>query len=192
GHQALSASPSDHTAAPSSTTSFRRNWPGTTDSAGKPPRLDSQPGVERRKLSVVRNIMTAIALPTAAIRGDAGRSAIITATAISTVPSWLERLHTEEAVHPPHERAAGHQRLVATPSRMVREGVGHVYADARVFARRSARVRFLVDTGATYTIVPPSLVREVGAAPSPTTFRVSLADGSTRNLRACTMGIELC
>ena len=83
-------------------------------------------------------------------------------------------------------------RLVATPSRMVRGGVGHVYADARVFARRSARVRFLVDTGATYTIVPPSLAREVGAAPSPTTFRVSLADGSTRNLRACTMGIELC
>src|SRR5437879_5448582 len=83
-------------------------------------------------------------------------------------------------------------RLVATPSRMVRGGVGHVYADARVFARRSARVRFLVDTGATYTIVPPALVREVGAAPSPTTFRVSLADGSTRNLHACTMGIELC
>src|SRR5439155_22334425 len=84
-------------------------------------------------------------------------------------------------------RAAG-----CHPSRMVREVVGHVYVDARVFARRSARVRFLVDPGATYTIVPPSLAREVGAASSPTTFRVSLADGSTRSLRACTMGIELC
>src|SRR5207245_134729 len=89
GHQApsaVSASPSDHTAAPSSTTSFSRNCPGTTESAGKPPRLASQPGVEKRKLSVVRNIITAIALPTAAIRGDTGRSAIIAATAISTVP----------------------------------------------------------------------------------------------------------
>src|SRR5207244_3656149 len=90
GHQALSASPSDHTAAPSSTTSFSRNWPGTTESAGKPPRLGSQPGVEKRKLSVVRNIITAVALPTAAIRGETGRSAIITATAISTVPRRFE------------------------------------------------------------------------------------------------------
>ena len=73
---ALSASPSDHTAAPSSTTSFSRNCPGTTDSAGKPPRLGSQPGVEKRKLSVVRNIITAIPLPTAAIREDTGRSVL--------------------------------------------------------------------------------------------------------------------
>jgi len=70
--------------------------------------------------------------------------------------------------------------------------VGHVYVDARVFARRSAEARFLVDTGATYAIVPPSLARRVGAASSATRFRVSLADGSTRSLRACTMGIEVC
>jgi len=67
-----------------------------------------------------------------------------------------------------------------------------VYADARVFARRSATAQFLVDTGATYAIVPPSLARQVGATALPARFRVSLADGSKRSLRACTMGIELC
>ena len=52
-------------------------------------------------------------------------------------------------------------------------------------------MRFLVDTGATYTIVPPSVTREVGAITLQRKFRVSLADGSVRNLKACTMGIEL-
>ena len=69
--------------------------------------------------------------------------------------------------------------------------VGHVYAEARIFARRSARARFLVDTGATYTIVPPSVARLVGATPSASRFRVKLADGSRRSVRACTMGIAL-
>src|SRR5438093_10440951 len=91
---AFSASPSDHTAAPSSTTSFSRNCPGTTDRAGKPPRLGSHPGVENRKLSVVRNIITAIALPTAATRADSGRTAIMTATATSTVPRRFENACT--------------------------------------------------------------------------------------------------
>jgi clan AA aspartic protease len=66
-----------------------------------------------------------------------------------------------------------------------------IYVEARVFARRSAAVRFLVDTGATYSIVPPALARKVGATPSPALFHVTLADGSKRSLRACTMGIEL-
>ncbi len=70
--------------------------------------------------------------------------------------------------------------------------MGHVYVDARVFARRSAKVRFLVDTGATYSIVPPALARQVRATSLPAKFGVTLADGSRRSLRACTMGIELC
>ena len=70
--------------------------------------------------------------------------------------------------------------------------MGHVYAEARVFGRRSASARFLVDSGATYTIVPPALARRVGATTLVARFTVSLADGSKRRLRACTMGIELC
>jgi len=69
--------------------------------------------------------------------------------------------------------------------------MGHVYVEARVFARSSARVRFLVDSGATYTIVPPSIARQVGATPLGKQFPVSLADGTKRNLKACTMGIVL-
>ncbi len=71
-------------------------------------------------------------------------------------------------------------------------GMGHVYANARVFARRSVTLRFLVDTGATYTIVAPSVAQQVGATPLPKRFRVSLADGTVRNLKACTLGIQTC
>src|SRR5262245_32605991 len=84
------ASPKDHTAAPNRTISFSRNCPGTTESAGNPPRLDSQPGVENKKLKVVRNIMTASALPNAETLAEKGRSAIMKAIAISVVPSRLE------------------------------------------------------------------------------------------------------
>lgn len=69
--------------------------------------------------------------------------------------------------------------------------MGHVYADAAVFARRRVNVRFLADTGATYTIVPTTVARAAGATPLPTRFKVALADGSRRRLRACTMGIEI-
>jgi len=81
---------------------------------------------------------------------------------------------------------------VSTGGACYRPPVGHVSVDARVFARRSARVRFLVDTGATYTIVPSALVRSVGASVLPAKFQVALADGSRRRLNACTMGIKLC
>lgn len=70
--------------------------------------------------------------------------------------------------------------------------MGHVYVEARIFARRHATTRFLVDTGATHTIVPPSLVRQIGAATLPGRFAVTLADGTRRRLKACSMGIEVC
>jgi aspartyl protease family protein len=82
--------------------------------------------------------------------------------------------------------------LAKRPAQGRKQAVGHVYAEARVFWRRSKTVRFLVDTGATYAIVPPSLARAVGVPPARTTFTVKLADGATHRLRACTMGIELC
>ena len=51
-----SDSPNNQMEAPSNTISFNKNCPGTTAKAGNPPKLGSQPGVENRKLSVVRNI----------------------------------------------------------------------------------------------------------------------------------------
>ena len=49
----------------------------------------------------------------------------------------------------------------------------------------------LVDTGATFTIIAPALARRIGAATLARRFRVSLADGSTRKLRACAIGIRI-
>src|SRR5215471_20187726 len=57
------ASPSDHNAAPSRTTSFIKNCPTAPERAGNPPRRGSHPGVENKNESVVRNIRTATALP---------------------------------------------------------------------------------------------------------------------------------
>ena len=57
------ASPKDHVAALSRTTSFIRNRPTDPESAGKPPRLGSHPGVENKNESVVRNVSTAPELP---------------------------------------------------------------------------------------------------------------------------------
>src|SRR6516162_2813660 len=90
----LAASPNVETAAPSNTTSFRRNCPGNADSAGNPPRLGFQPGVENRKLTAVRNISTAEALPIDDSLGEKGRRAMRLATAIPTMPSKLENVWT--------------------------------------------------------------------------------------------------
>jgi aspartyl protease family protein len=69
--------------------------------------------------------------------------------------------------------------------------MGHVYVEARISGRRQARVRFLVDTGATHTIIPPALVRRVGAPQLTERFAVELADGTSRRLRACALGVRL-
>src|SRR5262249_27307382 len=81
------ASPSDHIAAPSRTTSFSKNSPGVWETAGKPPRLGSHPGVENKNESVVRNISTARALPIADAFLDQGRRAIKIAMTTSTTPN---------------------------------------------------------------------------------------------------------
>ena len=64
------------------------------DRAGNPPRLGSQPGVVTRKLSVVRNMPDARALPTAEPIGHTGRSAMSKPMAISTTPSSVENRPT--------------------------------------------------------------------------------------------------
>jgi clan AA aspartic protease len=69
--------------------------------------------------------------------------------------------------------------------------MAHVFVEASVSARRTATVRFLVDTGATYTIVPPALIRKVGAPVLGRRFRVSPADGRARRLQACLLGIRI-
>src|SRR5262244_2406051 len=86
-------------AAPSSTTSLIKNCPTEEESAGKPPRLGSHPGAENRNESVVRNMNTAAALPTADALGNHERRAIIVAIAISTTPSPVENSRTERMLY---------------------------------------------------------------------------------------------
>ncbi len=69
--------------------------------------------------------------------------------------------------------------------------MGHIVVRARLSARRSATADFLVDTGATHSIVPPALARKVGAPTLPQRFEVSLADGRRRRLKACSMGVSV-
>src|SRR5712671_6477144 len=86
----VQASPNDHIAAPSNTTSFNRNCPGRAESEGNPPRLGSHPGVESKKESVVRNMSTAPPLPSADALVDQCRRPIKIAIATSTTPSARE------------------------------------------------------------------------------------------------------
>ena len=69
--------------------------------------------------------------------------------------------------------------------------MAHGFVKGRVSARRSVTAEFLVDTGATYSIVPPGLAHEVGAPMLPQKFVVSLADGTKRRLRACSIGVTV-
>jgi clan AA aspartic protease len=69
--------------------------------------------------------------------------------------------------------------------------MGHVIVTAKVSARRTATARFLVDTGATHTIVPPALARKIGAPTLPQSFEVTLADGTRRRLKACSLGVTV-
>jgi len=45
--------------------------------------------------------------------------------------------------------------------------MGHVLVEAELSWKRTAKVRMLVDTGATRTVLPSDLARRLGIAPSP-------------------------
>lgn len=55
--------------------------------------------------------------------------------------------------------------------------MAHVYVDATIKAKRSAKVRLLVDTGATHSLISPTLARKVGMRPSVVRDTVRLASG---------------
>src|SRR2546427_6680623 len=71
------------------------------------------------------------------------------------------------------------QPLTGPAARRRRRPVGHVHVDAVIRAKRSARVRFLVDSGATQSLIPPELASRVGLEPSVVRETVRLATGRT-------------
>ena len=58
--------------------------------------------------------------------------------------------------------------------------MGHVFVDAELSWTQEESVRFLADTGATYTVLPEDLAERLGAVRSPRPMNVTLADGSAR------------
>ena len=62
--------------------------------------------------------------------------------------------------------------------------MGHVYQNVRLRAEKATTVRMLVDTGATFSVIPASLARAVGIARPRRSVRVRLADGRRVRLGA--------
>ena len=56
--------------------------------------------------------------------------------------------------------------------------MGHIHQEVRLRAEKSVTVRMLVDTGATYTVIPPKLARALGIERPRRSATVRLADGT--------------
>jgi clan AA aspartic protease len=69
--------------------------------------------------------------------------------------------------------------------------MGHLFVDAELSWKRTARVRVLVDTGATHSVLPSDLADRLGVVRSPRPIRVELADGSHRSMRVGTVLVRL-
>jgi clan AA aspartic protease len=62
--------------------------------------------------------------------------------------------------------------------------MGHVYQKVRLTAQRAKTVRMLVDTGATFSVIPTSLARALGIGRPRRSASVRLADGRLVRLGA--------
>ncbi|HWU41365.1 MAG TPA: retroviral-like aspartic protease family protein [Candidatus Acidoferrum sp.] len=62
--------------------------------------------------------------------------------------------------------------------------MGHVYQKVRLRAEKTATVRMLVDTGATFSVIPSGLARILGIRRPRRSVVVRLADGRTIRLGA--------
>jgi clan AA aspartic protease len=69
--------------------------------------------------------------------------------------------------------------------------MGHVFVEAELSWSRTERVRLLIDTGATYTLLPEDLAQRLGIIPSPRPVRVTLADGSEKDFHLGTVLVRL-
>lgn len=61
--------------------------------------------------------------------------------------------------------------------------MGHIHQKVRLQARKAATIRMLVDTGATFSVIPPRLARLIGVGPR-RSVTVRLADGRRLRLGA--------
>ena len=66
-----------------------------------------------------------------------------------------------------------------------------MFVDAELSWTGSEVVRFLADTGATYTVIPNDLAHRIGVALSPKSLNVTLADGTSRAMHFSTVLMKL-
>jgi clan AA aspartic protease len=59
--------------------------------------------------------------------------------------------------------------------------MGHIYQKVRLRAEKAITIRMLVDTGATFSVIPPDLAKLLGISRPRRFVKVRLADG--RNIR---------
>ena len=64
--------------------------------------------------------------------------------------------------------------------------MGHVHQRVKVSAEKTATVRMLVDTGATFSVIPEALARAVGIKRLRRSVAITLADGRRVRLDAGT------
>jgi len=69
--------------------------------------------------------------------------------------------------------------------------MGHVFVEAELSWAGAEIVRFLADTGATYTVIPESVGKRLELAVSPRPMSVTLADGSSRAMHFSTVLMKL-
>jgi clan AA aspartic protease len=64
--------------------------------------------------------------------------------------------------------------------------MGHIHQCVRLSAEKTATVSMLVDTGATFSVIPEALARAVGVKRLPRSVAITLADGRRVRLEAST------
>jgi len=69
--------------------------------------------------------------------------------------------------------------------------MGHVVVDAELAGARRARVRVLVNTGATYSVLPADLAKRLRITEAPRRLKVRLADGGRKSMRVGTVFVRL-
>src|SRR5262245_11718768 len=69
--------------------------------------------------------------------------------------------------------------------------MGHVFVEARLSANRSKNAQLLVDTGASYSVIPSDLARAIGMPTLKKTVKATLADGRSRRFRMGSMVVRI-
>jgi len=69
--------------------------------------------------------------------------------------------------------------------------MGHMVVDAELAGARKERVRVLVDTGATYSVLPADLAKRLRITEAPRRLKVRLADGRRKSMRVGTVFVRV-